>query len=339
MLILSFRDMSTAVASAVTAAAVYDLDVTSPDFKWHPPPKLSLAQWDDVKLALAGKHVCFVVHGFNVPRDDGYTGFGAASQEMTPYGALPGMAAPGPWNLAVSGVDIAVPVLWAGDWYLPINYPFLLPDVRLTGSYFADLILSSATQMARVSFVTHSMGARVVLEAIQQTLARAAQKGYRTPKFDTVLFTAPATSDEVLDDPDYALAVDAVERFVVVSSRADKVLSVVFPAGNAVEQALWANDPGADAALGRYGPRLKVGSKALGKTEWYEIPEGDDDPRFNQGHEDYFPWPWQQPPDPGFPNGWSLKRANIGIIAQAVLENRIPPWPPAKTVTPRATDS
>ncbi|QUD87948.1 alpha/beta hydrolase [Phenylobacterium montanum] len=338
MLVLSFRDMSTPQASAVTSAAVYELDVDGPAFSWNPPPKLTLVDWDQVKAAWRGKHVCFVVHGFNVGRDNGYTSFGCASQEMAPDGALPGMGAPGPWDLTASGIDVAVPVLWAGDWYLPINYPFLLPDVRLTGAHFADLILSAATQMSRVSFVSHSMGARVVLETVQQTLAKAAKKGYRTPRFDTALLTAAAASDEVLDDPNYALAVAAIERFVVVSSRADRVLSLAFPPGNAVEQALWPNDPGADAALGRYGPRLKTGSAALGKTEWYEIPQGTGDPRFNQGHEDYFPWPWQDPPDPVFPNGWSRKRVDIGLISQAVLDNGTPAWPPAKPVTPRASD-
>lgn len=333
MLVLSFRDMSTPRASAVTSAAMYHLAAVSPALAWEPPPRLSLMSWSDVSAAVAGKHVCFVVHGFNVDRDNGYTSFGAASQEMTASGALPLLGPPdGPQNLAVAGVDLFVPVLWAGDWYLPINYPFLLPDIRLTGKYFADLIVSSATQMSRVSFVTHSMGVRVVLETVRQALAAAAKGKFRLPIFDTAMFTAAAASDEVLDDPDYADAVAAIDRFVIVSSRSDTVLSDIFPVGNAVEQALWANDPGADDALGRYGPRLKTGSAALGKTEWYEIPQGTD-PRDNINHNDYFPWPWA--PTPPYPNGWALKSVTIGKISQAVMNSQPPPWPPAKPVVPR----
>ena len=329
MLVLSFRDMSTPRCSAVTTAAMYHLNPVTPATIWDPPPRLKLADWSDVYSALAGRHVCFLVHGFNVDRDRGYTGFGAAAQEMGRSGALPLLGPPdGPQQLTVPGVEVVVPVLWSGDWYLPINYPFLLPDVRLTGKYFAQLIASSATQMVRVSFVTHSMGARVVLETVQQTLAAAKTSGRRTPTFDTAIFTAAATSDEVLDDPDYADAVDAIERFVVVSSRADTVLSGAFPLGNAVEQALWPNDPGADDALGRYGPRLKPGSKALGKTEWYEIP-----PNVGQDHGDYFPWPWSAVPP--YPNGWSDKRVSIGKLSQALLDAQTPPWPPAKPVSPR----
>jgi len=328
MLVLSFRDMSTPRCGAVTSAAVYDLDPVGPATVWAPPPRLTLASWSQVSAALAGKHVCFVVHGFNVDRDRGYTGFGAAAQEMARGGALAALPPPGPFDLFTPAVDVAVPVLWAGDWYLPVNYPFLLPDIQRTGGYFAQLIASSATQMARVSFVTHSMGARVALETVQQTVAAARGTRVRLPVFDTAVFTAAATSDEILDDPDYALAVDAIRRFVVVSSRADTVLSGDFPAGDLVEQWFWRHDPGADDALGRYGPRLKAGSKALGKTQWYEIPPGD-----GQNHEDYFPEPWNA--DPPFPNGWSGKRVKIGQLSQALLDDQPPAYPPARPVTPR----
>lgn len=330
MLILSFRDMSTPRCSAVTSAAMYSLDPLTAATSWVPPPSLQLVSWSDVAQALAGKHVCFVVHGFNVDRDRGYTGFGAAAQEMAPGGALTTLIAPiGPMNLSVPGVDIVIPVLWAGDWYLPINYPFLLPDVRLTGRYFAEFIASSATQMARVSFVTHSMGARVVLETVQQAAITAQKTGARMPVFDTAVLTAAAASDEVLDDPDYEAAVTAIQQFVVVSSRSDTVLSGWFPAGNLVEQALWWRDPGADDALGRYGPRLKVGSKALTKTRWFPIP-----PAVQQNHEDYFPEPWNAAP--AFPNGWSDKRIKIGELDQAVLDSQTPAFPAAATITPIA---
>lgn len=132
MLVLSFRDMSTARCSAVTTAAMYRTQNVTPAFSWNPPPPLSLVTWQHVSHAVRNKHVCFVVHGFNVDRDNGYTGFGAAGQEMGRDGALPGLPAPpGPDDLSIPGVDVVIPVLWAGDWYLPINYPFLLPDVRL----------------------------------------------------------------------------------------------------------------------------------------------------------------------------------------------------------------
>lgn len=330
MLVLSFRDMSVPRRGGVTPAAIYDLSPVNAGMSWWPAPQLRPAPWRDVTPIVDGKHVCFLVHGFNVDRDNGYTGYGAFGQELEPGGMLPGLGPPPlvPIDLEAAGVDVVIPVLWAGDWYLPVNYPFLLPDIRLTGRYFADLILSSATNMARVSFVTHSMGARVVFEAVQRTMVGARAAGVKPPVFDMAILTAPATSDEILDDPNYADAVAAIEEFVVVSSRADRVLSLAFPLGNRVEQAMWPNDPGANAALGRYGPRLKSGSKALGKTGWYEIP-----PATKQRHSDYVPEP-SNPVAP-YPNGWSPKRLAVGALAQAVLDGQPAPWPPAKTVTPR----
>jgi hypothetical protein len=327
MLILSFRDMSVPRCGGVTPGMFYDLANIGPAQQWWgPPPRYSYIP--DAAPIVAGKHVCFLVHGFNVNRDCGYTGFGAFSQEMTPGEGLLDSLHPA-IDLLVSGVDLLIPVLWAGDWYLPANYPFLLPDIRLTGKYFAQLLLSASTRISRVSFVTHSMGVRLALETMQQTLALATRASFKPPLFETAIFTAPAASDQILGDPDYEAAVIALRKIVVVSSRADTVLEYAFPPGNAVEQALWSRDPGDDDALGRYGPRLKPGSNALGKTEWYEIP-------FNigQNHGDYVPSPWQLAPP--YPNGWSDKRIRIGRLAQAILNGGVPPDPPASKVTPRA---
>jgi hypothetical protein len=329
MLVLSFRDMTVGSRGGVTSAAVYNLKDVTPAFAWNPAPPFTLAGWSDVQLALQGKHVGFLVHGFNVGRDSGYTALGALGQELAGAGVLPTLPQPpGAFNFHAAGVDVVVPVLWPGDGYGPLYYPFLLGDVRLVGKYFSDFIRSAATQMARVSFLTHSMGARVVLETVQQTVVAAAKSGQRVPIFDTAVMTAAATSDEVLDDPNYAAAVDAIRRFVVVSSRADKVLSLAFPSGNLMEQILTFNDPGADDALGRYGPRLKAQSKALGKTEWYEIPA-----QIGQDHGDYLPHP--DTPTPPYPNGWFDKSLRIGQLAEAVFDGGVPPWPPAKPVTPR----
>lgn len=306
MLVLTFRDMATPKCSAVTAAAVYDIDpVEAATVWWNPPPAYSLASWDKVSAALKRKHVCFLIHGFNVNRDNGYTSLGVMAQEFAGKGVLPTAATP--LNLLISDVDVIVPVLWAGDWCLPINYPFLLPDIRLTAKHFADFIWSSASQMRRVSFVTHSMGARVALETARATLT--AQGRYALPAFDTCILTAGAAPDDIMDQDDFADTVAAFRRFVVVSSSADTVLSGAFPWGNAVEQALWADDPGSDTALGLHGPKLKAGSPALAKTTWYPLTD--------HLHSDYVPAP--NAPTANFPNGWSPKTEVVGqIVAQAM---------------------
>jgi len=317
VLILSFRDMSTPRCSAVTAAAAYALDAIVPAFPWSPAPgrALRLAGWLEVQRALQGKHVCFLIHGFNVDRDGGYTGLGAMAQEMAGGGALT-LAHP-PIDLRTLGVDVVVPVLWAGDWYLPINYPFLLGDIRATARRFADFIWSAASQMRRVSFVTHSMGARVALETVLQALS--AQERYSLPVFDTAVFTAAAVTDQALDLAYFAPAVAAFRRIAVVSSTADEVLSGAFPWGNAAEEALWWNDPGRDVALGLDGPQLSLAAAARAKTSWY--PQGD------HKHSDYLPRPLAPDVPARYVNGWSDKRLRVAETAQAVLDGAAAPIP------------
>ncbi|HEY4029000.1 MAG TPA: alpha/beta hydrolase [Caulobacteraceae bacterium] len=307
MFVLSFRDMATAKCSAVTTAAMYKVDPVAPPTVWSPAPGFTLATWTEVSALVKNKHVCFLVHGFNVNRDSGYTSLGAMAQEFTGAGVLGTGATP--LDLQIADVDVIIPVLWAGDWYLPINYPFLLPDIRLTASHFADFIWSSATMMRRVSFMTHSMGARVALETVRATLA--GKDSHALPAFDTAILTAAAVADDILDQADFADTVAAFRRFVVVSSTADKVLAGDFPAGNAVEQALWRDDPGRDEALGLYGPRLKAGSPALAKTTWYRLTDHD--------HGDYVPAP--ATPAPPFPNGWSAKRELIAELVQGTMDS------------------
>jgi hypothetical protein len=306
MLVLSFRDMATKSCSAVTTAAMYKVDPVAPATVWSPAPGFTLATWDEASAAVKNKHVCFLIHGFNVNRDNGYTGLGAMAQEFTGKGVL-GAGAP-PLNLLITDVDVIIPVLWSGDWYLPINYPFLLPDIRLTARHFADFIWSSASMMRRVSFFTHSMGARVAFETVRAALA--AKDRYTLPAFDTAILTAGAVADDIMDQDDFADTVTAFRRFVVVSSTADSVLSGFFPTGNAVEQVLWRDDPGRDEALGLYGPRLKQGSAALPKTSWYRLTDHD--------HGDYVPAPAS--PVAPYPNGWSDKREVVAGIVQGTLD-------------------
>jgi hypothetical protein len=307
MLVLSFRDMAVDRRGGVTVATLYDMGALTPAEVWSPPPGYGKVLADPSTAGLAG-HVCFLIHGFNVDRDDGYTGLGVMAQEFSGAGPLPNAARP--LDLRIRNVDVIVPVLWAGDWYLPINYPFLLPDIRLTARYFANFILELPRAVRRVSFVTHSMGARVALETVRATLAGRGQQP--APAFDTAILTAGAVADDIMDQSDFTDTVNAFSRFVVVSSMDDTVLSGAFPAGNWVEQLLWLDDPGRDEALGRYGPRLKAGSPALPKTAWYPLTGG-----YNHG--DYIPSPDKLAL---VPNGWSDKTR---LVAQVVEQTFVGP--------------
>jgi hypothetical protein len=317
MLVLSFRDLSAAKSGGVTAGAMVDLAGMGMDFDWNRPAslrqRLSQGQaryvpWGEVKRRLAGKSVCFVVHGFNVDRDHGYAGEGALAQEMLGLGRL--FPAAGRATL----VDLVIPVLWPGDWYLPgVNYPFEMGDVRATGRRFDEFLRSDAQRASRISFVSHSLGARVVLEAVSHAAGKI------SGRFETAVLTAAAADDDILDDPRYAVGVAALREIIVVSSFKDSVLADAFPVGDRIEAALWNNEKASDRALGRFGPaRLKPGSAARGKVRWFDI-----DPGENCGHDGYFPWPWN--PEPPLPNGWTAQRKKLGQF----LRETFSPGPPA----------
>jgi hypothetical protein len=180
---------------------------------------------------------------------------------------------------------------------------------------FAEFLTSSAQTASVVSFVSHSLGARVVME----TVAQANAPGRSPPVFDMAIMAAAATNDDVLDDPTYAAGVRALRRIVVISSWKDSVLAKAFPLGNEVEAALWTNDKGSTRALGRYGPKaLKTDSPAKGKVAWYDV-----DPGLGCGHDGYLPSPWGFPAPNLTVNGWN---ANRGHFAQ-FLRSAFTPGP------------
>src|SRR5579862_5537670 len=334
MYVLSFRDMSQPSRGAVTTATLYGLDPLDQAYVWNPAQtaRLNLTDVGQFAQAVRGAHVCFIVHGFNVNRDRGFVGGGAMAQEFRGMGPLSRLPPPNLLNLLVPGVDFFIPVLWPGDWYLPVNYPFVLPTARAVGRNLAQFLTGSSATMRRVSFFSHSFGARVVLETLQNAMKPPAGVGRRhdPPVFDTAVLTAAAASDTVLDSEFYTEGVGALRRIVVVSAPTDEVLTTWFPLGNPVEQALWQNDPGPDVALGRDGPVLTANSPARKKTEWYVVTDAHADQPIDQLHGDYMPAPWT--PNAPYPNGWSDKRERIAELTQSVLDGAGAPWPARRVI-------
>jgi hypothetical protein len=312
MYVLSFRDLAAPRSGAVTSAVMLELRGVDPAWAWNNPLSLrnrigqgqaGVLSWAEVSAALRDKRVCFLVHGFNVNRDHGYTGEGALAQELLGLG--PVFAGQPPAAM----VDLVIPVLWPGDWILPgVNYPFELGDVRATGERFAEFLRSEAQTASRVSFVSHSLGARVVLE----TVARAVAAGKPASELDLAILTAAAADDDVLDDPRYRMAIGALRQILVVSSMDDDVLGRVFPLGDAVEAALWQGEKASSRALGRFGPKaLKPGSAAAGKVRWFDI-----DPAEKVGHDHYFPEPWMKTP---LANGYDPRRQRLSEFLRAAF--------------------
>lgn len=333
MYVLAFRDMHHRDRGGVTTAGLYRIDGVDAAYSWNPARPLELKPADVGRFAqdVQGAHVCFLVHGFNVNRDEGYTGGGAMAQEFKGEGPLPTLPGGAALNLLTPGADLFIPVLWPGDWLVPLNYPFVLKSARAVGRNFAQFLTSRSATMRRVSFFSHSFGVRVVLETMQNALRPPpgnTGRSHAPPAFDTAVLTAAAAPETVLESPFYADAVAALRHIHVVSARTDEVLTNWFPIGNAVEKALWKNDPGPNIAMGRDGPVLSATAAARAKTSWFVVTDthGPMGQVIEQRHGDYMPAPLDPPHHANLPNGWTDKRERISSLTQALLDGTAPPW-------------
>src|SRR5262245_33262115 len=96
--------------------------------------------------AIAGRELVFGAHGFNVGYEEGVHELARLERELR----LPG-------GFAFIGV------LWPGDWWIPVvNYPAEADDAVACGRNLARFVNRRLSLAAGVSFVAHSLGARLV---------------------------------------------------------------------------------------------------------------------------------------------------------------------------------
>jgi hypothetical protein len=147
---------------------------------------------------------------------------------------------------------------WPGDanWWGPFDkadflvYPAAVGTARRAGPILARLLLA-LPDLARVSFLGHSLGCRVVLETVQ----RLAQHG--RPTIDRVCLMAAAVPAEMLEPggrfhPLLTTLSTAGTEVKVLHSTGDRVLHLAFPAGQTA-----AGEP-STRALGRVGPTASM---------------------------------------------------------------------------------
>ena len=261
------------VAGSVQPARVVDCNPSITPYAYSLVPDAQVAR--DV----AGSDVVLAIHGFNVSRPHGV----GSLAKLDEYLALPP-------NYLFFGV------LWPGDFWLPVvDYPWEAAHAVTTGRYIADYanrVFQSATS---ISFISHSLGGRVLLEAVQRLDRPAVQ----------LCITAGAVDRDCMD-AQYLGARENAGRISVLSSTADKVLRLAYPAGDFISDVLLGdNDNPWQIALGLKGPRQPVLPPLVGKA----IP-GD----LGYDHGDYFPPsepPKTPPPDPKWSHSAAYMRRAV----------------------------
>lgn len=206
--------------------------------------------------------ITFLLHGFNVNRQDGRNSL------LRLAGRLPS-----------SSDGAIVAVLWPGDhWVRAISYPFEgndADDSAAEMARFIDRVLRPETEL---NFVSHSLGARVVMETVNRLI------GDRYSIRQVCLMAAAIDDFSLANPEDYRLAVATADRVAVLASREDLVLKLAYPIGDFLQAFFffWKDDVG--LALGYHGPKPSNDNSIPEQVYHLQIPDGK-----KSGHGDYLP--------------------------------------------------
>jgi len=215
---------------------------------------------------IRGRNVLVGTHGFHVNRADGITC-------LSNWEGL----------LQLPDPSVFVGLLWPGDsiWAQGLDYPEEPRVANDAGkNLIAPFIDANFGAAASISFASHSLGARVVL----QTIANMSLPVRRAT------LMAPAIDDNCLITEFQAVAAKVGTISVLASSK-DEVLSALFPLGNFVGGIITVGHPWWHAALGHCGPSDPKPENFLAP---FEIPDN-----WNYGHHNYLQV--DAPPAPSIP--------------------------------------
>jgi len=236
---------------------------------WDDGTKL-VSEADFAKRVLA-KDLLLATHGFNVDRQSGIDSLSLWSQRT---------------SLSSNGLFIGI--LWPGDSrFLPfVDYVYEGSEAISSGKLLAAYLNKNIVLAQSLSFFSHSLGARTVLETI---------RGLNIKPRRAILM-AGAIEDTCLTK-EYADAAAKIAKICVVASVKDDVLKWAFPPGNLVGEIVMHGHPYDRSALGRSGPFRPLPPNLNVVTE--QLPEG-----WGYGHLDYLaqkplgaaftapPWPY-----------------------------------------------
>ena len=237
--------------------------------------------------AVRGRDVLLGTHGFNVNRKDGIASLSSWS------------------NLLQLGEGaLFVGVLWPGDsrWLPVVDYPFEGDEARDSGRLLAPFLDKYLGEAASLSFASHSLGARMVLETIHQMRHRVRR----------LTLMAGAIEDNCLIK-EYGDVPAKVDEISVLASHGDYVLKLAFPVGNTLGGIIYRGHPYWHGALGHDGPDKAFPGNL--RSGW-QIPDN-----WKYGHGDYLggsPPPLAMPvtvPPKGSPLPGSKPAWSAGFVA------------------------
>ncbi len=265
--VLHLRDQKT--GGPVTAGVLYRVLPNWDDDVW----------WNDrlpdFTLLTRGQRLTVLLHGFNNDREEGREKLVRFIEYLERKGST----------------DLMLAVLWPGDgWAGFLTYPFEGRDADNTADALLTWLLSNVHESARLAFVGHSLGCRVVMRAAQRMVHNI--KG-KKPILDRICLMAAAIDSDSLakEGPTcYRAATVKADRIAVLASEQDSVLRWAYPMGDFIQTFLFQGER-SGWALGRGGPE-GCPHELLAKIDSRMA-----NPDRDIGHSDYLPDPDKARPD------------------------------------------
>jgi alpha/beta hydrolase family protein DUF900 len=261
--------------------------------------QVSQGSLSELQAEIEGRDVFFATHGFEVDQPTGVKELGA-------------------WldNLQI-GNAVKIGILWPGDAALKLFVDYIVEgrEAIQSGNFLADFLNNNFAGAVSVSFASHSLGARVVLQTVSGLAS-----GINVRR---VLLMAGAIDNTCLVN-EYASAASKVQELSLLASLGDDVLSFAFPLGNPIMGILDRGHPYYRAAIGHRGPAQPFPASPPLQASW-QIP-----PEWGYGHHDYlqdgglphdqqFPLPVEIPPS-------GVPRPPVGAPAGLGGDSWKPAW-------------
>lgn len=234
--------------------------------------------------AIRGRDVFLMAHGYHVNRDNG-------TKSLNEWKS----------KFEIDAPPLFIGILWPGDCVLPIfiDYVWEGSEAEKSGTMLGEFVRDSFNGAASLTFASHSLGARVVLQAIQ-TLADSDRVR------NLILFAAAIEDDTLLRE--FSKAAKKIDRISVVYSFEDHVLQLAYPGGNLIGGLIERGNPNVKAALGRLGPSAPMANV---------VPNPRQPTSWEYGHTDYMttqsvPGNFSQPVN--VPNDPSVQVLSSGMV-------------------------
>jgi hypothetical protein len=244
------------------------------------PPALAIIPESQYRQILYGKRILFATHGFNVNYRAGARALGKLDQ-----------------YLGLGDPALFIGMLWPGDSWLPVvDYPFEGNVAIDCGKRLAAFCNAYCTTARSLSFMSHSLGARLLLAALLHV----------DRDVDLLCIMAGAINRNCLT-AEYAEALHNVRTVVGLSSHKDDVLKLAYAVGDPIADLLHDDHTPFQAALGYDGPALPAPPDVL--------------------------WPWQIPDLPPYTHGDYLPSDGTTLwqrpanFLKAAFLGRPRPWP------------